>query len=73
VASKSSDSLRPVAAVSHRPNASSRCNFLRVIPEIDVWRAANLTVKRYGDKAFEESIMRANELSAEGNHDGADT
>jgi hypothetical protein len=44
-----------------------------VISEIDVWRAANLTVKRNGDKALEESIMRANELSAEGNHNGADT
>jgi hypothetical protein len=59
--------------MSHRPNASSRCNFLRVIPEIDVWRAANLTVKRYGDKALEESSMRANELAAEGDHDSADT
>jgi hypothetical protein len=25
-----------------------------VIPEIDIWRAANLMVKRYGDKALEE-------------------
>ena len=23
------------------------CNYLRVIPEIDIWRAANLVVNRY--------------------------
>ena len=48
-------------------------NFLRVIPEIDIWRAANLMVKRYGDKALEESSARIDELSAAGDHDGADT
>jgi hypothetical protein len=26
-----------------------------VIPEIDIWRAAQLMLKRYGDKALEES------------------
>jgi hypothetical protein len=26
-----------------------------VIPEIDIWRAANLMLKRYGEKAAEES------------------
>jgi hypothetical protein len=26
-----------------------------VIPEIDIWRAANLMLKRYGEKAVEES------------------
>ena len=30
------------------------CNFTRVIPEIDIWRAANLMLKRYGEKALEE-------------------
>jgi hypothetical protein len=29
--------------------------FCRVIPEIDIWRAANLMLKRYGEKALEES------------------
>jgi hypothetical protein len=29
-----------------------------VIPEIDIWRAANLMLKRYGDKALEESAAR---------------
>ena len=32
--------------------------FTRVIPEIDIWRAANLMLKRYGEKAFEESSTR---------------
>ena len=56
-------------------NVSRRqaCNFLRVIPEIDIWRAANLMVKRYGDKALEESSTRVDELTAAGAHDGADT
>jgi hypothetical protein len=26
-----------------------------VIPEIDIWRAANLMLKRYGEKAPEEA------------------
>jgi hypothetical protein len=30
-----------------------------VIPEIDIWRAANLMLKRYGEKAFDESSTRA--------------
>jgi hypothetical protein len=32
-----------------------------VIPEIDIWRAAQLMLKRYGDKALEESAARADE------------
>jgi hypothetical protein len=44
-----------------------------VIPEIDIWRAANLMLKRYGDKALDESAMRADELAAGGDHDGATT
>ena len=51
-----------------RPQA---CSFPRVIPEIDIWRAANLMLKRYGDKALEESATRADELAAEDDHDGA--
>ena len=56
-------------------NVSRRqaCNFLRVIPEIDIWRAATLMLKRYGDKALEQSDRRADELAAAGDHDGADT
>jgi hypothetical protein len=53
-----------------RPQAR---NFSRVIPEIDIWRAANLMLKRYGEKALEESSARADELAADGDHDGAST
>jgi hypothetical protein len=50
----------------HRPQA---CNVRLVIPEIDIWRAATLMLKRYGDKALEQS---RDELAADGDH-GADT
>jgi len=40
------------------------------IPEIDTWRAANLMLKRYGDKAREKSRTRADELAAGGDHEG---
>jgi hypothetical protein len=46
---------------------------MRAIPEIDIWRAANLMIKRYGDTALEESATRADELAADGDHDGAAT
>jgi hypothetical protein len=42
-----------------------------VIPEIKIWRAANLMLKRYGEKAGAESASRADELAAAGEHDGA--
>jgi hypothetical protein len=45
----------------------------RVIPEIDIWRATTLMLNRYGDKALEQSETRAHEISANGDHDGADT
>jgi hypothetical protein len=41
-----------------------------VIPEIDIWRAAQLMLKRYGDKALEESAARADELVATGDDNG---
>jgi hypothetical protein len=44
-----------------------------VIPEIDIWRAAILMLKRYGDQALDESTTRAHQLAAEGDHDGAMT
>jgi hypothetical protein len=53
-----------------RPQAGT---FRRVIPEIDICRAANLMLKRYGEKALEESTTRADELAADGDHDGAVT
>src|SRR4029077_5475624 len=42
-----------------------------VIPEIDICRAANLMLKRYGDKALEESATRADELFAQDDYNGA--
>jgi hypothetical protein len=42
-----------------------------VIPEIDIWRVANLMLKRYGDDADIESAIRADELAEEGDHNGA--
>ena len=33
-----------------------------MIPEIDIWRAAQLMLKRYGDQAEAESTTRAGEL-----------
>ena len=44
-----------------------------MIPEIDIWRAATLMLKRYGENALEQSATRADELAAEGDHDGAVT
>jgi len=37
-----------------------------MIPEIDIWRVANLMLKRYGDEADIESAIRAEELAEEG-------
>ena len=50
---------------------SQASNFPSVIPEIDIWRAANLMLKRYGPKAVEESAARADELSAQDDYNGA--
>lgn len=44
-----------------------------MIPEIDIWRAANLMLKRYGETALEESAKRADELAAGEDYDGAAT
>ena len=44
-----------------------------MIPEIDIWRAASLMLKRFGDKAEEQSAARAEELTTEGDDDGAAT
>jgi hypothetical protein len=42
-----------------------------VIPEIVIWRAANLMLKRYGDEAIAKSVSLAEELAAEGDRAGA--
>ena len=44
-----------------------------MIPELDIWRAAALMLKRCGDKALEQSSARANELTGDGDHEAADT
>jgi len=44
-----------------------------LIPEIDILRAAQLILKRYGDNALEESAARANELALAGDDAGAAT
>ena len=54
-------------------SSTASVRFSAVIPEIDIWRAATLMLKRYGDKALEQSTTRADELAADGDHAGADT
>ena len=49
------------------------CRFCSVIAEIDIWRAAQLMLRRYGEKAEEESAARADELASAGDDDGATT
>ena len=53
-----------------RPQA---CDFPHVVPEIHIWRAATLMLKRYGGRALEQSRTRIDELAADGDNDGADT
>jgi hypothetical protein len=44
-----------------------------MIPEIDVWRAAQLMLKRYGEKAAEKSAARADKLAAASDGNGSAT
>jgi hypothetical protein len=44
-----------------------------MIPEIDIWRAATLMLKRYGGKALEESALCADELAAQNDYHGQAT
>ena len=41
-----------------------------MIPEIDIWRVANLMLKRYGDLAEVKSAIRAEELADAGDWAG---
>jgi hypothetical protein len=41
-----------------------------MIPEIDIWRVANLMLKHYGDEAEAESERRADELWEVGDAEG---
>jgi hypothetical protein len=42
-----------------------------LIPDIDIWRVAQLMLKRSGEDAELESAKRADELAEAGDHDGA--
>ena len=44
-----------------------------MIPEIDIWWAAQLLLKRHGERALDESAARADELALAGDDDGAAT
>jgi len=44
-----------------------------VIPEIDIWRIANLMLTRYGDEAMAEGTKRAEEHAADGDLAGVAT
>ena len=44
-----------------------------VIYDLDIWQAALLIVKRYGDDAMHEAAERADQLLAEGDMAGAET
>jgi len=46
-------------------------NLPGVVREIDIWRAANLLLKRHGDKARAEAAARADALAAAGDREGA--
>jgi hypothetical protein len=41
-----------------------------VISELEIWRAANLLLKRYRDKAGVEGTARADALAAAGDREG---
>jgi Family of unknown function (DUF6961) len=41
-----------------------------MIPDIDIWRAAALMIKHYGDTADLEAATRADQLLAEGDTEG---
>ena len=41
-----------------------------MLPEIDIWRAAMVLVKRFGDHAATKAATRADELLEEGDIDG---
>ena len=41
-----------------------------MIPEIDIWRVANLMLRRYGDEADIESAIRAEQLAEAGDWAG---
>jgi hypothetical protein len=61
---------------NHRALTVNRCSAgypFGVIPEIDIWRVANLMLNRYGDEATAESAKRAEKLAADGDLAGVAT
>lgn len=44
-----------------------------MIPDRDIWASANLLIKRYGLDATVQAAMRADDLLAEGDVEGAAT
>jgi hypothetical protein len=44
-----------------------------MIPDIDIWRVANLMLTRYGEEAMLEGAQRAHELATDGDRAGAAT
>jgi hypothetical protein len=54
-------------------NRGSSDNLFLVIPDINIWRVANLMLTRYGEEAMLESAQHAHELAADGDHAGAAT
>jgi hypothetical protein len=54
-------------------NRGSADNLSTVIPEIDIWRVANLMLTRYGEEAMLEGAKHAHELASEGDRAGAVT
>jgi hypothetical protein len=44
-----------------------------VIPDIDIWRVANLMLTRYGEEALLASAQHAHELASDGDCTGAAT
>ena len=41
-----------------------------MLSDLDLWRAANIMIKRYGDGAATEAAMRADEFLDQGSIDG---
>jgi hypothetical protein len=38
--------------------------------EIDIWRTAHFLIKRYGEDAAEQAMLRGNRMAAKGDVDG---
>jgi hypothetical protein len=67
-------SPNPSCKGSKGPDIAPHAAVLRLmIPEKDIWRAAILMIRRYSGKALEESAIRADQLDADGDPEGAAT